>query len=70
MSSTAEAETGDIYMGRTKEGIPIRTAAIELGHPQPKDRTKFNTDNSRPNTQPKLSKSFDISFGKKAREIK
>ena len=67
MSSAAEAETGGIYMAG-KEGIPIRTTAIELGHTQPADGTKFKTDNSTARgiltktLRQKLSKSFDMRF--------
>jgi hypothetical protein len=45
VSSAAEAETGSIYMS-VKHACPMRTALIELGHPQPFTGTPFETDNS------------------------
>jgi hypothetical protein len=43
MSSTAEAETGALFINR-KEAIPLRQTLIELNHPQPP--TPIQTDNS------------------------
>jgi hypothetical protein len=43
MSSAAEAEVGALFVN-TKEAVPLRTAIIEMGHPQP--ATPVQTDNS------------------------
>ena len=43
MSSAAEAEVGAFFLN-TKEGVPLRTALMEMGHPQP--ATPVQTDNS------------------------
>jgi hypothetical protein len=43
MSSTAEAETGALFING-KEAIPLRQTLIELNHPQPP--TPIQTDNS------------------------
>jgi hypothetical protein len=43
MSSAAEAEVGALFLN-TKEGVPLRTALIEMGHPQ--QATPIQTDNS------------------------
>jgi hypothetical protein len=65
MSSAAESETGGVYLNG-KEAIPIRTTAIELGHPQPP--TPIKTDNTTAHgiltksLRPKLSKAFDMRF--------
>ena len=45
VSSAAEAKTESIYMS-AKHACPMRTALIELGHPQPIKGTPFETDNS------------------------
>ena len=67
MSSAAEAETGGIYMA-TQRACPIRTAIIELGHPQPETGTPCYTDNKTAkgiltaSMRQKLSKAFDMRF--------
>jgi hypothetical protein len=67
VSSTAEAETGSIYMS-AQHACPMRTALKELGHPQPITGTPFETDNSTAQgiltlkMRQKLSKSFDMRY--------
>jgi hypothetical protein len=67
VSSAAEAETGGIYIGG-KHACPIRTALQELGHPQPRTGSPFETDNNtaqgilNSKMRRKLSKSFDMRY--------
>ena len=67
MASAAETETGGIFMA-TQRACPIRTAVIELGHPQPKTGTPCYTDNKTAkgiltaSMRQKLSKAFDMRF--------
>jgi hypothetical protein len=67
VSSAAEAETGSIYMS-AKHACPMRTALIELGHPQPITGTPLETDNSTAQgiltlkMRQKISKSFDMRY--------
>ena len=67
MASAAEAETGGIFMA-TQRACPLRTAIIELGHPQPKTGTPCYTDNATAkgiltaSMRQKLSKAFDMRF--------
>ena len=67
VSSTAEAETGSIYMS-AQHACPMRTALTELGHPQPITGAPFETDNSTAQgiltskMRQKLSKSFDMRY--------
>jgi hypothetical protein len=67
MSSAAEAETGGLFTA-AQRACPIRTAAIELGHPQPTTGTPLYTDNSTAKgiltatMRQKLSKAFDMRF--------
>ena len=46
MASAAEAEITGLFLN-VRLAIPIQTALIELGHPQP--ATKMKTDNSTAN---------------------
>jgi hypothetical protein len=44
-ASASEAETGSLFLN-AQEAVPIRTALIEMGHPQPPTGTPLETDNS------------------------
>jgi len=65
MSSSAEAETGALYINATT-AIPIRQTLEEMGHPQ--GRTPIQTDNStaggyvNKTIQPKQSKQWDMRY--------
>ena len=65
MSSVAEAEVGTVHHNG-KIAIPVRTAVIEMGHPQ--GLTPLKTDNSTADDffnktiKPKRSKAFDMKF--------
>lgn len=65
MSSSAEAETGALYLNATT-AIPMRQTLEEMGHPQ--GRTSIQTDNStaggyiNKTIQPKQSKQWDMRY--------
>ena len=65
MSSSAEAETGALYLNATT-AIPMRQTLEEMGHPQ--GRTPIQTDNStaggycNKTIQPKQSKQWDMRY--------
>ena len=65
MASAAEAKTGVIFLNGQQD-IPIRTALIKMGHPQPP--TPIKTDSATSygiltgNMRRKRSKDFDICF--------
>jgi len=67
VSSAAEAETGGVYLA-AQRAVPMRLAAIELGHPQPENGSPLYTDNStaagilKSEMRQKLSKAFDMRF--------
>jgi hypothetical protein len=64
-ASAAEAETGALFLN-AQEGVPMRTALEEMGHPQPS--TPLETDNSTAhgiiNSQVRMrkSKAFDMRY--------
>ena len=53
VSSTAEAETGGIFIGGQK-AVPIITTLSELNHPQPASGTRISNDNSTAKMRPHL----------------
>ena len=65
MASAAEAETGAILLNGQQD-VPIRTALIKMGHPQPP--TPIKTDRATSygiltvNMRWKRSKAFDVRF--------
>ena len=67
VSSAAEAETGGVYLA-AQRAVPMRLAAIKLGHPQPENGSPLYTDNStaagilKSEMRQKLSKAFDMRF--------
>ena len=65
MASAAEAETGAIFLNG-QQAIPIRTALLEMGHPQPPILIKTDSTTSygilTGNMQRKRSKAFDMRF--------
>ena len=67
VSSTAEAETGGIFISCQQE-VSIITALSELNHQQPASGTRISTDNSTAkgvliaNLRQKLSKAFYILY--------
>jgi hypothetical protein len=67
VASAAEAETGGIYIGG-KHACSMRAALEELGHPQPRTGSPFETDNNtaqgilNSKMRRKLSKSFDMRY--------
>ena len=67
VSSAAEAEIASLFQC-ARELVPLRTACIELGHPQPPTGTPLRTDNSTAdgilnNTmKQKRSKAMDMKF--------
>ena len=64
-ASASEAETGSLFLN-AQEAVPIRTALIEMGHPQP--ATPLETDNSTAHgilhaqVRMKKSKAFDMRY--------
>ena len=64
MSSAVEVEVGTIHFNGNV-AIPVRTAIIEMGHPQ--DPTPLKTNNNsrwilQQKIKPKRSKCFDMKF--------
>ena len=67
VSSTAEEETGSIFIGG-QQAVPIITVLSEINHRQPASGIRISTDNSTAkgvltaNLCQKLSKAFDIQY--------
>ena len=65
MASTTEAKTGSIFLNG-QQAVPIRTALIEMGHPQPPALIKTNSATSygiiTGNMCRKRYKPFDMRF--------
>jgi hypothetical protein len=66
-ASASEAETSSLFLN-AQEAVPILTALVEMGHPQPSAGTPIETDNSTAHgilhaqVRMKKSKAFDMRF--------
>jgi hypothetical protein len=66
-ASASEAEIGALFLN-AQDAIPIRTALLEMGHPQPDTGTPLETDNStadgilKAQVRLKRSKAFDMRY--------
>ena len=66
-ASASEAETGSLFLN-AQEAVPMRTALVEMGHPQPPSGTPLETDNStalgilHAHVRLKKSKAFDMRY--------
>ena len=65
MASATEAETGAVFLN-SQQAVPIGTALIEMGHPQPSTSIKTDSGTSygilTGNMHWKRSKAFDMRF--------